>query len=98
VVDPESALRLPLVYHLVQHRVLDLGPRVTSEVPAADRDLQRLAGSDLHRQLTEPGAHAAGQPDRNFAQRSTKMLGIQLLMESCEPMQQEHVARARPLS
>ena len=97
MIDPEPTLRLPLVHHLVQHRVLDLGPRVSGEVPAADRDLQRLAGANLHCQLTQPGAHAAGQPDRDLAQCSAEMLGIQLMMKSCQPVQEEHVARVRLL-
>jgi hypothetical protein len=39
MIDPQAALRLPLVHHLVQHRVLDLGPRMSGQVPATDRDL-----------------------------------------------------------
>ena len=98
MIDPESALRLPLVHHLVQHGVLDLRPRMTGQVPPADCDLQRLAGPDIHRQLAEPGAHAAGQPERDLAKRSDEIPGIQLMMKSDQPVQQEHVAWARPLS
>jgi hypothetical protein len=58
MIDPEAAFRLPLVHHLMQHGVLDLGPRMSCQVPAANGDLQRPAGPDLHRQLTQPGAHA----------------------------------------
>jgi hypothetical protein len=67
-------------------------------MPPADRDFQWLAGPDLYRQLTQPGAHAAGQPDRDLAQRSTKMLGIQLMMKTDESVKQEDVARARLFS
>ena len=82
VIDPEPTLRLPLVHHLVQHCMLDLGPRMSSQVPATDRDLERLAGPDLHCQLTQPGAHAAGQSNRNLAQCSTEVLGIELMMKT----------------
>ena len=81
MIDSEPVLGLPLVHHLVEHRVLDLGPRVPSEVPAADRDLQWLPGPDFHGQLAQPGAHAAGQPDRNFPECSPEVLGIQPMMK-----------------
>jgi hypothetical protein len=76
VIDAKAALRLPLVHHFVQHRVLDLGPGMPGQVPPADCDLQRLAGPNLNRQLTQPGPHAAGQPDWDLPQRSSEVFGI----------------------
>jgi hypothetical protein len=98
VIYAQSALRLPLVHHLVQQRVLDLGPGMTSEMPATDSDLQRPARPNLNRQLTQPGPHAAGQTDGDLTERSTEMPGIQLMMERDQLVQQKHVARASPLS
>jgi hypothetical protein len=43
MIDPKPGLGLPLVNHLVQHRVLDLGPGMSCDVPAADGDFQGLA-------------------------------------------------------
>src|SRR5947207_13238628 len=63
VVHRQTTLRLPLVHHLVQHGVLDLGPRMAENVAAADGDLGGPAGPEIHRQLAQPGAHPAGPPD-----------------------------------
>jgi hypothetical protein len=86
VIDAQAALRLPLVHHLVQHRVLDLAPWMSCKVPAADRDLERPTGPDLHRELAQPGAHPAGKPDRDLTQSSTEVPGIQLLMQRGQPV------------
>jgi hypothetical protein len=98
MIDSEPALGLPLVDHLVKHRMLDLGPRMPSKVPAADRDFQWLPGPDFDGQLAQPGAHAAGQPDRNFPECSPEVLRIQPMMKSREPVQHEHVTRKRALA
>jgi hypothetical protein len=82
----------------MQHRVLDLGPRMSCQVPAADRDLQRPAGPDLHRQLTQPGAHAAREADRNLPESSREVIGIQPLVELCEPVQENEIPRASALA
>jgi hypothetical protein len=59
VIDAKSALGLPLMHHLMQHGVLDLGPRVPDDVTPADDDIQWAPRSDFHRELSQPGAHAA---------------------------------------
>jgi hypothetical protein len=81
MIDAQAALRLPLVHHLVQHRMLYLAPWMSRKVPAADGDLEGPTGPDLHRELAQAGAHAAGKPDRDLTQFSTEVPGIQLLMQ-----------------
>ena len=65
MIHGQTGLRLPLVHHLVEERVLDFGPRMPCDVASADGDLDRLPGPDVHAQLTEPAAHPAGEPDRH---------------------------------
>ena len=98
MIDSEPGLRLPLVHHLVQHRVLDFGPRVPGQVPAADRDLQRLTRPNLHGQLTQSGPHPARKADRNLAESSPEMLRVQPLVKLGEPVQENEVARASALA
>ena len=81
VVHREAGLGLPLVHHLVQHRVLHLGPRVAQQVAAADRDLERPAGAEVDGQLAEPGAHPAREPDRDGPERAAEVLGVEPLVE-----------------
>lgn len=98
MIDSKPGFGLPLVYHLMQQGVLDLGPRVSRDVTPADGDTQWAAGPDLHRELTQAGAHSAGEPDLDLPQRPAEMLLVELVMERLEPVKQEHVARARTLA
>jgi hypothetical protein len=97
MIDSKPGFGLPLVYHLVQQGVLHLGPCVPCDVTSADRDIERSAGPDLDGQLTQPGAHAAGEPDRDLAQRPTEVLRVQSLMKAGEPVQQDQITRASSL-
>jgi hypothetical protein len=67
VIHRDTGLGLPLVHHLVQQGMLDLCPEVPGDMAAADRDLQRPASSKVHAQLTKPGPHPPGEPDREAA-------------------------------
>jgi len=80
MIDSDPDLGLPLMYHLMEHGVFDLGPWVSCQVTAADRDLQRLSGPDVHGQLSQAGAHSAGKPDRDLAQRSAEVPDVQLVV------------------
>jgi hypothetical protein len=59
VIYRETALGLPLVYHLMQQRLLYLSPWVPGNVAAADRDLYWTARLEVYGQLSQAGAHAA---------------------------------------
>jgi hypothetical protein len=72
------------VDHLVQHGVLDLGPRMAEDVAAADGDLGGTAGPEVHGELTQPGPHPAGQPDRNGAKQRAEMLPVEPLVDRGE--------------
>ncbi len=67
MIDLKPGFGLPLVYHLMQQGVLDLGPGVPRDVTPADGNAEGAAGPDLHRELAQPGAHAAREPDRDLA-------------------------------
>jgi hypothetical protein len=88
-----SRFRLPLVHHLVEHGVLHFGPGMAQHVAPADRDLARPAAPDIHHDLTEAGAHPAGQSDRDHPQGSSEMVGIESLVQGSETLQQCQVSR-----
>ena len=94
MVDRKTGLRLPLMHHLVQNRVLDFRPRVAQDMTPADGDLGGPTGAEVYRQLSEPGAHPAGDPDRDGAEAAAEMLPVQPLMAGREALQQGDVARA----
>src|SRR4051812_9041153 len=98
VVDPQSGLRLPLVYHLVQQRVLHLGPTMPGNMSATDGQLDRASGADVHRELAQSTLHPAGQPDRDFPEPALEMLLVELAMPRLQPMQQKHVTGTAPLT
>jgi hypothetical protein len=64
----------------------------------AQGELDRPAGPDIHRELTQPEAHSAGEPDRNLSQRPAEVFLVEPAMEFLEPVQQEHVAGTGALS
>ncbi len=51
MVDPEIALRLPLVNHLVQQRVPDFPPAVSLDVEVTDGDLERAVCGEIEGQF-----------------------------------------------
>ena len=100
MVNTQSGFRLPLMHHLVQHRLLDLGPGMPGEMPPAQPDLERIAGLQIDGELPQAGAHPAGQPNGNLAQRSAEVPRVKIAMQGLQPVQQRHVAWAgalRPL-
>jgi hypothetical protein len=86
------------MHHLVQHRVLDFGPGVPSDVPAANRDLVRAPGLKIDRELAEPAPHAARESDRNLTQSSAEISKVELAMHRLQPVEQGHITRASSLS
>jgi hypothetical protein len=86
------------MHHLVQQSVLHLGPAMAGDVPTADGDLNRPPGSDIHAQLTEPRPHPAREPDRQTPEGSAEVLGIEPLVGLAQAVEQQQVARTRPLA
>ena len=82
----------------MQHGVLDLGPGVPREVMPAEGDLLDLPGAAVHRELAQPGAHPAGQPDRDRGERAAEVLEVEPLVEVAEALQQDQVAGTRPVA
>ena len=97
VIDSNSGLGLPLMHHLVQHGMLDLEPRVASDVTPADSDLQRTTRPNVHRHLAQAGAHTAGEPDGDLTQRTAEVLRIQVVMQARESVQEGQITGTSPL-
>jgi hypothetical protein len=98
VIDPKPGLSLPLVYHLVQQGVLDLGPCMPRDVAPADGDIEWAAGPDFHCELAKAAAHAAREPDRDLAQNATEVLRVELPMQALQPVEQPDISRPGALS
>jgi hypothetical protein len=97
MIDRQSRFRLPLMHHLVQHGVLDLGPWVPSDVPPAYAQLERPAGADVHRELPQPGTHAARKPDPDLLEGTVEVPGVELTVYCFQPVEHQHVTRPAPL-
>ena len=78
MINRESALRLPLVHHLVEHCVLHLGPRMPVYVPPTQGDLAGLSGPAVDRELAQPALHSARQSYGYFGEQATEMTVVQL--------------------
>jgi hypothetical protein len=91
VVDLQFGLGLPLVHHLVQQRVLDLSPTVPGDMLPAQGELERPTGPDIHRELAQPPAHPAGEPDRNLSQSPGEVPLVELVIERLQPVKQEDI-------
>jgi hypothetical protein len=98
MVHLEPRLGLPLMHHLVEHRVLDFGPGVTRKVPAAHGDLERAAGAELHAYFAQPAPHPAGDADRYLAERAAEVLGVETLMELGQTVEQQQIAGSGALA
>ena len=96
MIDRQSTLRLPLMDHLVQHRVLDFRPRMAVDVAPAERNLRCLSGFTVDRKLAEAALHSAGKPDGNGGQPTTEVPAIQLVMERFQAVDQAEVSRPSP--
>jgi hypothetical protein len=97
MIHSKPGFGLPLVHHLVQQGVLDLGPWVPRDVTPTDGDIERAAGLDLDRELAQTGAHAARKPDRDLVQGPAEVLGVKSLVKAGESVQEDQIARAGPL-
>jgi hypothetical protein len=98
MIDPEPGLGLPLVNHLVQQGMLHLAPGMPRDVTPADGDIDGLAGPDLNRELTQPGAHAARKPDRDIPQSAAEVLRVEPPMQALQPVEQRNISRPGALS
>lgn len=94
----EPRLGLPLMHHLVEHRVLDFGPGVPREVPPAHGDLEGLAGAEIHTHLAEPAPHPAGDADGYLAEGAAEVLGVEALVELSQTVEQEEISRSGSLA
>lgn len=94
VVDELAVLRLPLVNHLMQQRVLDLGPPVTPNVPPADGDLAGRATA-ARGELTETLAHAARKPECDRAEGAIEVAVVERSVEPFEMGEDGEVLRVR---
>jgi hypothetical protein len=97
MIDAKPGFGLPLVYHLVQQGMLDLGPCMPRDVTPADGDIEWASGPDVNGELTQAGAHAAREPDRDLAQGRAEVLRVQLPMKAGEPVQEDQIPGASPL-
>ena len=97
VIHTQARLRLPLMDHLVQHRMLHFRPGMAGEMAAADGDLDRPSGSEIHAQLAEPSAHSLGDPEWKHAEGAAEVLVVESLVELLESVQKEQVTRLGPV-
>ncbi len=97
MIDRVAVLGLPLVHHLVQQRVQRLGPAVSPDVRARDRDLRRLAVRGRGRILAEPRPHAPRNAERDGRQRAAEVLIVVLPMPALELAHERRVLGTRPL-
>ena len=98
MIHPQARLRLPLMDHLVQHRMLHFRPGMAGEMAAADGDLDRPSGSEIHAQLAQPGPHPSRDPEGKHAEGAAEVLVVESLMELLESVQKEQVARLGPVA
>ena len=97
MIDRKPVHGLPLMYHLVQHGMLDLGPCVAGDMPAAQRDLGSHSGPAVDRELSQAPLHSTGEPNRDFGKQTTEVTLVQRAVQGLEPVNQPQVARPRPL-
>lgn len=67
------------------------------DVATAEGDLYRPPGSDIHAQLTEPSLHPAREPYRQTPESAAEVLNVEPLVGLAQAVEQQQVARARPL-
>ncbi len=89
---------LPQVHHLVQQGVGRLVPAVPVDVAAAHGDLVRLAGLVPDAQLSEPGAHPPGDPERQRGKRAAEMARVQFREQPGQALRLLEVAGLRPVA
>jgi hypothetical protein len=84
--------------HLVQQRMLDLGPGMSGYVAAADRDLDGVTGSEVHAQLAESDPHPSGEPDGQAPQAACEVLQVEPFVTLDQPVEEEQIPRPGPLA
>jgi hypothetical protein len=92
VIQRQTILNLPLMDHLVQYRVLNFAPGMMAKVSPADGDLPRLTGTEVDRELTQPGFHPSGKPEPNLPKPIIKKLGIEPLVGPGQLMEHPNVS------
>lgn len=97
MIHRETALCLPLMHHLVQHRMLHLGPRMTVDMAAAQRDLRCSRGPAVQRELPQSSFHATRQSDRKLRQTAAEVLQVEPAVELFQPTDHPKVTGLGPL-
>lgn len=98
MVQRAPRLDLPLVDHLVQHRVLDRGPPVAGQVAAADGDLEDVTAYRIRTHLAEPSLHLRRQPERYLTEEPAEPGRIEPPVEIRQPLQHQMVSGTASLS
>jgi hypothetical protein len=81
-----AGLRLPLVHHLVEHRVLDLSPWMACDVPPAQGYFRRLTSAVVDRELTKTPFHPVRDPNRDRRKGVPEVLPIERAMQLLQPV------------
>jgi len=97
VIQRQTGLHLPLVDHLVKHRMLHLGPRFVADMGPADGNRDGLTGADVHAVFPQPGFHSSRKPKRNFLKLAVEVLLVELLMNPGQLVQDSKITRAGAL-
>jgi hypothetical protein len=96
MIDRQPCLCLPLMHHLVQHRMLYLGPGMPVDMSPADHNLVGLAGLEVDGELTQAALHSVRDPDRYLAQGAGKVSGVQLSMTALKLSDEANVSSTSP--
>jgi hypothetical protein len=82
------------MHHLVQHRVLDFRPGVPRDVSPAQRQLERPATANVHREVAQPAPHSAGKSDVNLSECPAEVSDVELPVQRFQSVEQSQVAWA----
>lgn len=97
MVNPQPALVLPLMNHLVQQCMDGLFPTVALDMPAADNDLGGVPVLAAPCVVPEPALHSPRHPYRHPFQLTTKLRSIQRRMLALESIDKPLIRGMRPL-
>jgi hypothetical protein len=95
VIQWQVILHLPLVHHLVEHGLLDLGPAILEMFPA-DGDFIHFAGLEIDGELAQPSAHPARKSEGNLPEQSTEVLPVESRVGSRQFIQNAEIAGPGP--
>ena len=97
MIQRQTGLHLPLVDHLVKHRMLHLGPRFIADMGPADGNRDGLPGADVHAVFAQPGFHSSRKPKRNLLELAVEVPLVELLVNPGQLMQDSKITRAGAL-